>query len=327
MSTATAYKSRASLVESVASRGQVDRDAGVIRNVKVLGRTSRNGREYSERALQEACALYANCKVNVDHPERSAPNKERSFRDGFGVLRSPRVKAEGVFADLHFLRAHPMAEQVCEAAERFPNSFGLSHNSDGHVVSRGGRAVVESIVKVRSVDIVGVPASTSGIFESFTQESSSMYQNQPLRGDDLISAIMRKPGAYVPIGPKRLREMVEATPDDEGADALQRSLDAMDEGADHETDPKILVKQAFEELFSAAPSMTIEELIAQAREILDIHDPAAGDGDALAAASTGAVAESYRPSRVRSDEPLYGERLVRAITRGEMPSRRTQSRS
>src|SRR5205823_5411501 len=55
----------------------VDRDAGVIRGVKVLGRTSRNGREYSDRALAEAARFYEGIGVNLNHPDRRETAIER----------------------------------------------------------------------------------------------------------------------------------------------------------------------------------------------------------------------------------------------------------
>ena len=38
--------------------GRVDRSAGLIRGVKILGRHSKNGRTYSENAMRQAVELY-----------------------------------------------------------------------------------------------------------------------------------------------------------------------------------------------------------------------------------------------------------------------------
>lgn len=155
------------LREAVFSPGTltVDREAGVIRGVKILGKTSRNGYEYSDTAMSEAARLYEGRKVYIDHPSRTNPDGERSYRDGFGELRNIQVKVtEGIFGDLHYNRKHIYAEQVTEDAERFPRQFGLSHNASG-VRSRNGKHV-ESVTAVHSVDIVGNPATNSGLFES-----------------------------------------------------------------------------------------------------------------------------------------------------------------
>lgn len=145
---------------------KVDREAGVIAGVKVLGRESSNGRTYSDRALADASKLYESVKVNIDHPDKSHPNAERKFIEGFGELRNCRIDKDGVFADLHYVKAHPHAAVFAEAAERFPKQFGLSHNADGDETNRGGKRIVESISQVRSVDVVGRPATNRGLFES-----------------------------------------------------------------------------------------------------------------------------------------------------------------
>lgn len=156
-----------SLLETTFSESpKVDRDNKVIRNVKILGKVSRNGYEYSDSALEEAARLYEGVTVNVNHPPRSAPNTERAFQDGIGIIRAPKRQPDGVFGDLHYYESHPHAGLMVERAEREPHSFGLSHNADGRKVNFRGKTIVESVTRVRSVDLVGRPATTKGIFES-----------------------------------------------------------------------------------------------------------------------------------------------------------------
>jgi hypothetical protein len=145
---------------------RIDEAAGVIYGVKVLGRVSKNGREYSNQAMDDSTRLYEGVAINIDHPDRARPDADRSFRDVFGELRSVKRDGDGVFADLHYLRSHPMAAQVIESANRFPDKFGLSHNADGITNQTGGVTVVESVEAVHSVDIVSRPATNRGIFES-----------------------------------------------------------------------------------------------------------------------------------------------------------------
>jgi len=161
-------RQRVRLQEHVQSPpGRIDRAAGIIYGVKVCGLTSQNRRSYAERALRDAVPLYEGVRVNVDHPSRKDPHGERRFVEGFGILRAVHFEPNrGLFADLHFSTAHPLAGHVLECAEKFPNSFGLSHNAAGETVRRNGRDVVESISDVVSVDIVASPASTEGLFES-----------------------------------------------------------------------------------------------------------------------------------------------------------------
>lgn len=143
---------------------QVDRDKGIIRGVKILGRESANKRTYSDQALQDAQRLYEGRKVNIDHQRRS--DADRQFSDGFGQLEHCCLKGDGVYGDLSYLRSHPLAETVCESAERFPMQFGLSHDAEGELKSVNGKFIVESLSAVRSVDLVGEPATVKGLFES-----------------------------------------------------------------------------------------------------------------------------------------------------------------
>jgi hypothetical protein len=165
-------------------RHTVDREAGVIRGVKVLGRESRNGREYSDRALHEAAQLYEGIGVNLNHPDRKETNRERPVEAGFGWLAAARVEADGVYADLHYLRSHAQAAVLIEAAERNPKRFGLSHNAEGKVARRDGKTIVESIEKVRSVDVVQNPATNSGLFESEERKMSTRTVQEVIQEHD-----------------------------------------------------------------------------------------------------------------------------------------------
>lgn len=144
----------------------IDREAGVIKGVKILGTSSKNGREYTPQALREAAAIYEGLGVNTNHPSRETPNISRTVEEGVGWLENVTVKPEGVFGDLCIIRKHPLAEAIFEAAERKPDRFGLSHNASGECVTRQGKQIVESIKSVRSVDLVQNPATNQSLFES-----------------------------------------------------------------------------------------------------------------------------------------------------------------
>lgn len=157
------------LQEYVDSRGvavRVDRAAGVIRGVKILGLQSRNGRTYRPEALVEAVPLYENAKVNVNHP-KGGPHTPRDYQDRLGVLRNVAARpAEGLFGDLHFNPKHAMAEQLIWDAEHSPENVGLSHNVEARIGRSGDQVAVEAILRVESVDLVADPATTRGLFES-----------------------------------------------------------------------------------------------------------------------------------------------------------------
>ncbi|MBQ1278352.1 MAG: hypothetical protein IIY07_06875, partial [Thermoguttaceae bacterium] len=72
----------------------------------------------------------------------------------------------GLYGDFHFNPKHPLAEQMLWDAEKAPENFGFSHNVEAVVRLENGAQIVDKIVRVRSVDLVADPATTSGLFES-----------------------------------------------------------------------------------------------------------------------------------------------------------------
>jgi hypothetical protein len=157
------------LQEYADSRGvavHVDRAAGVIRGVKILGLQSRNGRTYLPDALVGATSLYESAKVNVNHPKGS-PNAPRDYQDRIGAIRNVAARpGEGLFADFHFNPKHALAEQLMWDAEHSPENVGFSHNVEARTSRNGDQVVVEAILRVQSVDLVADPATTRGLFES-----------------------------------------------------------------------------------------------------------------------------------------------------------------
>jgi hypothetical protein len=100
------------LVEESFSRPQkVDRDSMIIRGAKIIGVESRNGRTYSDVALDKLVGFYEGQSVNVDH-DRSKPNPERKMSDGFGMLRNVQRRDDGVYGDLHYLGEHSLAPVI-----------------------------------------------------------------------------------------------------------------------------------------------------------------------------------------------------------------------
>lgn len=154
----------------------IDEENAVIRNVKAVGHDSRNNRKYSEVALEKAVPLYEGITVNLDHPDRTNPRIERKFMEGVGVFKNARYTADGVYGDLHYFKEHPAAGLLVERAKKDKKGFGLSHNADGTCVKTKAGEICESINHVRSLDVVGRPATTSGLFESVEEETPVMVK-------------------------------------------------------------------------------------------------------------------------------------------------------
>jgi hypothetical protein len=174
------------LLEYSDSRGvslQVDRQAGVLTGVKLIGLTSRNGRRYREAALAKAAGLYENAKVNVNHP-KDGPLAPRDYQDRLGVIRNVSFRAnEGLFGDLHFNPKHALAEQLAWDAQHNPRNVGFSHHVQAKLSRDAEGVVVEEITRVQSVDLVADPAATEGLFEHLKPSKSPSPE---YRGGGLI---------------------------------------------------------------------------------------------------------------------------------------------
>ena len=218
--------------EFVDSQGQqlrVDVERGVVRGVKLLGLTSRNGRSYREAALAEAAGLYEGAKVNVNHP-KAGPLAPRDYQDRLGAIRGVKFRdGEGLFGDLHFNPKHALAEQLAWDAQHAPEQVGLSHNVLARTSRDGESTVVEAITKVESVDLVADPATTRGLFEQTTSESllEEQLAEAQARADQFerqlrIVDVLTKHGLPLPgakdaerlVSPAFLRTLAEAESDE-----------------------------------------------------------------------------------------------------------------
>lgn len=146
-------------------RRKIDKENGVVSGVKILGVKSRNNRIYPLETLRDAAPLYENAKVNVNHPDGS-PTESRKYQDRVGSIKNVTLQENGLYGDFHFNPKHPLAEQMLWDAEKAPENFGFSHNVEAVVRLENGAQIVDKIVRVRSVDLVADPATTSGLFES-----------------------------------------------------------------------------------------------------------------------------------------------------------------
>jgi hypothetical protein len=161
------------------SKMRVDREAGIIYHVKVLGEKSPNthgkagvkGTDYLPSAHQSLVSLIESCgvggqKVNKNHTEKDKPNRDRTTDERVAWLVNPSREGNQTFADLHILKSDPEASKFFEAAERNPTLFALSINADGHYQIVNSRLAIDRFNKVWSVDIVTDGGSTVALNES-----------------------------------------------------------------------------------------------------------------------------------------------------------------
>jgi hypothetical protein len=251
---------------------RVDREAGVIHDVKVLGTVSRNGREYSQNALKDACSILEGCQVNMDH-NRDNPSRERGFMESIGTLNGLYLKPDGVYAkEFRVKKTHPNAPVIFESAERFPKNFGLSINAEGEMVKRGGKWVVESIAKAQSVDVVGKPATTDGLFESIEPGKASTVKLT-------VKQLIKSHGTAEM--KSRLAKLIEDGGGymDQPVDIAQPMPDTQvnpdGDGNDNEADPMEQINDAFIALVASVmqnASLALADKVKQVTAILTTQD-------------------------------------------------------
>lgn len=158
---------------------RVDRDAKMIRGVKIIGFESRNKRRYPRTTLEAALPLYEDRPVilgvatkngTADHARRSSD----AFGERAGVIKNPYMAEDGVRGDI-LLRTDSGGE-LTEAsgtlawyAEQAPRGVALSHDAEG--IQEGD--TVTEIARVNVVEVVDHGATNDGLFESETNPMSN----------------------------------------------------------------------------------------------------------------------------------------------------------
>lgn len=152
------------------SEARVSRESNRISDVALLGRTSANGRVYTEQAMRDAARLYGGAKVFADHPTQKELRRRdgvRSVRDLIGKVSNPRFAGDRVRGDIHLLESEPMRSLVLSLAEQAPELAGMSHRARGEVRQmEDGTQEVRSLEEVFAVELVTEPATVSGLAES-----------------------------------------------------------------------------------------------------------------------------------------------------------------
>ena len=144
----------------------VDEAAHIVKHVKILGKESVNGRDYSRVINAGTAAKYEGASVYIGHVKNANESRSSNYGDRIGTIRSPVAESDGIYGDLHYNPKHPIAEAFVYDAKNSPTNLGLSHHADLVMSNAGSKNIVESIEKVHSVDLVNRPATNNGLFES-----------------------------------------------------------------------------------------------------------------------------------------------------------------
>lgn len=281
---------------------KIDEAAGVLRGVKVLGLQSLNtGRtlglserqygaavdkpyRYAIEGVRAAVPLYEGARVYTNHPdftysstgERRAVSSDRKTGEAFGRLRDVRATEDGMYADLHYLKSHPLAAQVIEAASRMPDMFALSHQAITNVALKNGEIVLDAIKSVKSVDLISErPGTTVGLYESHQETPVPTTLKQVVETLDAKSK-----------GRLALEAMMDGSPGMEAA--------TMPEDYTVPGDASTATNDAFGTMITAVLADTTMSITDKKAKVLAIFDAweqlegggaAAGDGEADAAAA------------------------------------------
>ncbi len=258
--------------EGADGKPRLDKEAGIAFGVKILGPVSAHGYGYTDACMLGACPLYEGKAVNVDHPQdRKQLGASRSYRDRFGKLHNVRyVESRGLFGDLHYNKKHELAEQFEYDVEHDPSNLGLSHNASGVGSAKGD--FVESITKVRSVDLVADPATNLSLFED--------------RGGRNMAITIPKKGSKGKSKERKMAEFLEAVAEhDDLAELLEAAAEPApeDAGPGHDTPLQATAKMAAAIFMDEG--MDVATKRAKIGKLLDLIDDAAaspegGEGEA-----------------------------------------------
>ena len=203
--------------EFMFSEAVVDRDKGIIRNVALLGQESRNGRYYSDQAMDDYIGLVkSNRKIFLNHTNE--PGKTRPVQEFLGVARSPRREGNRVFGDIEVIQTQ--RDFVFALAEQFSSEVGLSIDARAKLIPQGHTDgeldLVERMVALSSTDLVSDAASVQGLFEA---------KERAKEEDPMKDALMKK---LVDLG--ETAEELEKLSDEELLELYDEKLKVQKEG-------------------------------------------------------------------------------------------------
>ncbi len=141
---------------------QIDRAAGVLRDVSVIaiGEAKGHGFSVDRVMLQQvfdAISQRGSVPVRFVHPRGDADPLPMIV----GQLRNVRLTASAVRGDIHLLATSEHRARILEIAETMPGEMGLSIESPAdayEIVSEGGRQLCR-LRDVSAADLVGKPAA------------------------------------------------------------------------------------------------------------------------------------------------------------------------
>ena len=200
-------KKNKTIIEDVQCLERSEAKSNCVKNVKVLGIHSKNGRVYPLSVMRDALPKYENIVVNLDHK----PNEPRSVMDRFGKISNVRLEQDGIYGDLEYNPAHPYAKAFEYFVANQPDAVGLSHAAIAktRMDNKTGIETVENIAELESVDLVATAATNKSLFESYTKILESNMKKDSDDMDKKEEAVQVLPGKHVYIPEEFMKKEFE----------------------------------------------------------------------------------------------------------------------
>jgi hypothetical protein len=135
----------------------------ILKNVLILGRASKNLRDYLPQSTKEGHRLFESVNAFDNHRDNRS---DQSLSTNIGVIRNPHDEPEGVRADHAMPTADPLTARLVWRAKHAPKNIGYSPDHDCSWDVVGGRQKIHTINRVSSVDVVMRPGTTGGLREN-----------------------------------------------------------------------------------------------------------------------------------------------------------------
>lgn len=161
---------------------RIDEANGVIKDVKVLGKYSKNGRRYTDPVHDQCIQLAEGATVYRNHPANES--NARQVEERFGVLNGLYKKNGETYARQLKLNTHSgYYKQFLWECRNNPRGIGLSINADGDgKKDRQGILDVTKLYEIYSVDVVDNPATTLTLWEQ-TMDDQNMVPDTTVTPD------------------------------------------------------------------------------------------------------------------------------------------------
>ena len=142
-------------------------DDGIIKNVCLISKESKNNRVYSNEALTTISEKANNVKVFLNHPE--VGEKFRKVEKLLGQIKNPVKQGDKVFGDLHLLKHHEFILNIARQMPEVGIGFSIAAEGKTETLSDGKMNVVD-ITNLHSIDLVVSPATTKSLFDGKIEE-------------------------------------------------------------------------------------------------------------------------------------------------------------